>query len=82
MGISSPVLEFILVRTFLGPPAWWFRVRAGFGLRLAREGSSLSQRSRFAKQVIHKRDGPKLPHQAVMIQQSAMHLEGRNALLS
>ena len=33
----------------------------------------------FAKQVIHKRDGPKLPYQAVVIRQSAMHREGRNA---
>ncbi len=38
--------------------------------------------TRIAKQVIHKRDGPKLPHQTVVIQQSAMHLKDRNALLS
>ena len=34
----------------------------------------------FAVQVIHKRDSPKLPYQAVVIRQSAMHREGRNAV--
>ena len=29
---------------------------------------------------MHKRDGPKLPYQAVVIRQSAMHLTGRNAI--
>ena len=33
----------------------------------------------IAIQVIHKRDGPKLPYQAVVIRQSAMHRKGRNA---
>ena len=29
---------------------------------------------------MHKRDGPKLPYQAVVIRQSAMHMSGRNAI--
>jgi len=29
---------------------------------------------------MHKRDGPKLPYQAVVIRQSAMHITGRNAI--
>ncbi len=29
-----------------------------------------------------KRDGPKLPYQAVVIRQSAKHREGRNAIVS
>lgn len=29
---------------------------------------------------MHKRDGPKLPYQAVVIRQSAMHMKGRNAI--
>ena len=29
----------------------------------------------------HKRDGPKLPNQAVVIRQSAMHRKGRNAIV-
>jgi hypothetical protein len=29
---------------------------------------------------MHKRDGPKLPYQAVVIQQSAIHREGRDAV--
>jgi hypothetical protein len=33
----------------------------------------------FAIQVIHKRNDPKLPYQAVVIRQSAMHRKGRNA---
>ncbi len=33
----------------------------------------------IAIQVIHKRDGPKLPYQAVVIRQSAMHRKGRIA---
>ena len=36
----------------------------------------------FAKQVMHKRDGPKLPYQAVVIRQSAKHRKGRNAIVS
>ena len=30
---------------------------------------------------MHKRDGPKLPYQAVVIRQSAIHLCGRNAIV-
>ncbi len=30
---------------------------------------------------MHKRVGPKLPYQAVVIRQSAMHREGRNAIV-
>ena len=33
----------------------------------------------IAIQVIHKRGDPKLPYQAVVIRQSAMHRKGRNA---
>ena len=29
---------------------------------------------------MHKRDGPELPYQAVVIRQSAMHIKGRNAI--
>ena len=29
---------------------------------------------------MHKRDGPELPYQAVVIRQSAMHISGRNAI--
>ena len=29
---------------------------------------------------MHKGDGPKLPYQAVVIRQSAMHRQGRNAI--
>jgi hypothetical protein len=36
----------------------------------------------FAIQVIHKRGGPKLPYQAVVIRQSAMHRQGRNAMFT
>jgi hypothetical protein len=35
----------------------------------------------FAIQVIHKRDDPKLPYQAVVIRQSAIHRKGRNAIV-
>ncbi len=31
---------------------------------------------------MYQRDGPKLPYQAVVIQQSAMHRKGRTAMLS
>ena len=41
---------------------------------------SVVMRSRIAKQVIHKGAGPKLPYQAVVIRQSAIYLEGRNAV--
>ncbi|MEP2308316.1 hypothetical protein, partial [Rhodopirellula bahusiensis] len=33
----------------------------------------------LAIQVIHKRNDPKLPYQAVVIHQSAVHRKGRNA---
>src|SRR5204863_1513632 len=36
--------------------------------------------SRFANQVIHQGDGPKLPYQAVVIRQSAIYRQGRNAV--
>ena len=36
--------------------------------------------SRFANQVIHQGDGPKLPYQAVVIRQSAIYRKGRNAV--
>jgi len=43
---------------------------------------SVVMRSRIAKQVIHKGAGPKLPYQAVVIRQSAVHRKGRNAIVS
>ena len=36
--------------------------------------------SRFANQVIHQGDGPKLPYQAVVIRQSAIYRKDRNAI--
>src|SRR6185369_11449343 len=36
--------------------------------------------SHFANQVIHQGDGPKLPYQAVVIRQSAIYRQGRNAV--
>ena len=36
--------------------------------------------SRFANQVIHQGDGPKLPYQAVVIRQSAIYRQGRKAV--
>ncbi len=82
MGISSPNWKFVSRRTFLGPPSGGFlKVITGIGLSTGPlRILSVVVRSRFAIQVIHKRDGPKLPYQAVVIRQSAIHRKGRNAV--
>src|SRR6476661_6277263 len=81
MGISSP--------RHLGVRSTVHR-RGGFffkfdGSRSAAKSAmiiSVVMRSRIAKQVIHKGAGPKLPYQAVVIRQSAVHRKGRNAIVS
>ena len=54
-----------------------------------RTGLGLQSRGRFSSAVLvitfrqsgnHQGDGPKLPHQAVVIRQSAMHRKGRDAI--
>ena len=55
-------------------------MRAGLGL-LPTDARNISVRgSPFANQVIHQGDGPKLPYQAVVIRQSAIYRQGRNAV--
>jgi hypothetical protein len=84
MGISSSSLEFVSRRTLIGPLAQWVSLRQRQSVwhrsvlredHLCRIGDHV-----FAVLVIHKRDGPKLPYQAVVIRQSAMLMRGRNAV--
>ena len=75
-------MEFLELRTFRAPPEGWAVDRfAGIDPRTGpvRILSVVLVITFLAKQVIHKGDGPKLPYQAVVIRQSAMHPQGRNA---
>ena len=84
MGISSLCVRFVSGRTLLGPPSRWFFWCVGGSRSFTDECEDhvCLGGSRLAKQVIHQGDGPKLPYQAVVIRQSAMHRKGRNAIVS
>lgn len=78
-------MEFLELRTFRAPPEGWAVDRfAGIDpwTGPVRILSVVLVITFLAKQVIHKGDGPKLPYQAVVIRQSAMHRRGRNAMAS
>jgi hypothetical protein len=77
MGISSPCVHFESVYL----PGGFLEMRAGFWSFTDECDKHLCLRgSRFANQVIHQGDGPKLPHQAVVMRQSAIYRKGRNAV--
>jgi hypothetical protein len=82
MGISSPCVRFVL--GVYGPrptsqEVFWNA--SGFWSFTDECEKHLCLRgSRFANQVIHQGDGPKLPYQAVVIRQSAIYRQGRNAV--
>ena len=75
MRISSLRRIFVLRPTFHGPPDWWFLKHVRFSVFDRRREDPLCRVviTFFAKQVIHERDGPKLPDLAVVFRQSAKH---------